>query len=183
MTVTVRVTGMEGAAGLPSFFRSLFFCPDLLRGAENKAPPKGVSICRSPTKPTPKPPTIRFSTTADPQFRVMITPIWQAKTDKPLPEGAAVRELVQKSADQVQSQASNKIEIKELKGGPGAGYYFLAIDPAPKPGEWKFMTEGVLRLDDLRVTFTILTNDGQDAVVSAALEWLKGATCIHPPKK
>lgn len=125
------------------------------------------------------PPTIRFSAAADPQFRVMITPIWQAKADKPLPDGAAVRELVQKSADQVQSQASNKIEIKELKGGPGAGYYFLAIDPAPKPGEWKYMTQGVLRVGDLMVTFTILTNDGQEAVIKSALEMLKGATRLR----
>jgi hypothetical protein len=56
------------------------------------------------------------------------------------------------------------------------GFYFAATDRAPKPDEYKFLTQGVVRVGELSVTFTILTNDGQDAVVKQALDALKGAT-------
>jgi hypothetical protein len=59
---------------------------------------------------------------------------------------------------------------------PGPGFYFSATDRAPKPDEYKFLTQGVVRVGELSVTFTILTNDGQDAVVKQALDALKSAT-------
>jgi hypothetical protein len=49
-------------------------------------------------------------------------------------------------------------------------------DRAPKPDEYKFLTQGVVRVGELSVTFTILTNDGQDAIVRQTLDALKGAT-------
>jgi hypothetical protein len=53
--------------------------------------------------------------------------------------------------------------------------YFSATDRAPKPGEYKFMTQGMLQVGELSVTFTILTNEGQELVIKQALDALKGA--------
>jgi hypothetical protein len=64
----------------------------------------------------------------------------------------------------------------EFQGRSGPGFYFSATDRAPKPGEYKFLTQGIVRVGELSVTFTILTNDGQEAVVKQALEALKGAS-------
>ena len=62
----------------------------------------------------------------------------------------------------------------EFQGRSGPGFY-SATDRAPKPGEFKFLTQGIVRVGELAVTFTI-PNDGQEAVVKQALEaLLKGA--------
>ena len=65
------------------------------------------------------------------------------------------------------------IEVKPLKGSTIVGYYFAATDRGrQKPGEFKFLNQGVVLVETLLVTFTTLTNDGQDAVVTAALSML-----------
>ena len=63
----------------------------------------------------------------------------------------------------------------ELQGTAGKGFYFCATDRAPKPGEYKYLTQGTIRVGELLVTFTILTNDGQAGVVSGAMMMLKTA--------
>jgi hypothetical protein len=37
------------------------------------------------------------------------------------------------------------------------------------------MTQGIARTGDVIIAFTVLTNDGQEAVVKAALDMLRGA--------
>ena len=87
-----------------------------------------------------------------------------------------MRAEVQQTAQQAQSQAVEAhIEVKELMGTSAKGYYFFATDRAPKPGEYKYMTQGILPVGELVVTFTVLTNDGQMPVVEAALEMLRRA--------
>jgi len=65
------------------------------------------------------------------------------------------------------------IEIRTLKVDGGTGYYFSATDRAPNPGEYKYLTQGMLPVGELVVTFTILSNDGGEAAVSAALTLLR----------
>ena len=77
----------------------------------------------------------------------------------------------------IKSQAVEEtLKIVELKGSSGRGYYFSATDKAPKPGEYKFMTQGILLVGELTVTFTILTNDNQKDTVNDALTMLRTAT-------
>ena len=81
-----------------------------------------------------------------------------------------------RAADKIAEQAVEKtIDVKPLKGGTNTGYYFAVTDRAPKPGEFKFLNQGMVIVADLLVTFTILTNDGQDAVVTAGLSMLSAA--------
>ena len=65
--------------------------------------------------------------------------------------------------------------VKELSGPACHGYYFSATDKAPKSGEYAYMTQGIARTGDILIAFTVLTNDGQEAVVKAALDMLRGA--------
>ena len=64
-----------------------------------------------------------------------------------------------------------------LRGQPAPATIFRT--KAPKPGEYKYMTQGMLVVRELAVSFTILTNDGQQQVVQDALTMLKSAT--HTP--
>jgi len=121
-------------------------------------------------------PTIVFTPKSGAPFGVVLTPIWPTEKDAPNPDREALQRLVQRAAEQVRSLAVEKtIEVLELEGTAGVGYYFSVTDQAPKPGEYKHMTQGILPVGVLMVPFTIYTNDGQQDIVTDALTMLKSA--------
>jgi hypothetical protein len=127
--------------------------------------------------PNRMPPTITFSPREGAPFQVLITPIWTSRKDAPPLSVEQVRQQVRKAADRIQLQAvEKKIDLVEMKGATGTGYYFIATDPAPKPGDYKYMAQGTIQIGQLVATFTVLTNDGQKDIVTAALEMIQGAT-------
>jgi hypothetical protein len=69
-----------------------------------------------------------------------------------------------------------KLPVKEIHGTISRGYYFAATDRAPLPGEFKYLTQGIVHLDNLNLAFTILTNDGRVGVVQAGLEAMRTAS-------
>ena len=56
---------------------------------------------------------------------------------------------------------------------------FFSTDRAPKPDEYKYMTQGMILVGDIALTFTILTNDGQEIVITNALSMLKSSTHVN----
>lgn len=123
------------------------------------------------------PPTIVFAPPGAPTYQVLITPIWPAKPGIVLPDHAAVRKNVERVAENAKSQAVEKnIPIKEIKGSSAAGYYFSVTDKAPKPDEYKYMTQGMVRLGELMTTFTALTNDGYRNAADQAITAMQSAT-------
>lgn len=141
---------------------------------ELKVPVSWKDTLRQP--PNDLPPTLTFSPNSGAAFQVLITPIWKVNQDMQMPGPEEMKSSVERAADGASQQAVEKtIPIRELKGSSGKGYYFSATDKAPKPDEFKYLTQGMLGVGDLAVTFTILTNDGQDAVVKEALSMLSSA--------
>jgi hypothetical protein len=119
-------------------------------------------------------PTICLSPKAGPPFQIFITPIWGAKRE--LLEDEAIKALVEKSAERVKPQAVEKtLRLVGLQGTSSKGYYFFTTDKAPKPGEYKYMTQGVVAVGELIVTFTILTNTNHEEVAKEALTLLREA--------
>lgn len=128
-------------------------------------------------QPDPRlPPTISIRPASGPPFEILVTPIWPARDDGPKATLEAIRAAVRVAAEAARSQAVERdIAVRDLSGPETFGAYFSVTDRAPKPGEYKYMTQGMLELAELRVTFTILTNDGQERVAPQALDMLKGA--------
>lgn len=122
------------------------------------------------------PHTITLSATTGNQFRVMLTPVWPARPDVKPPTAEELRTAVRQMADSALLQSVEEtIEVKPLKGAAHHGYYFTATDSAPLPDEFKYMNQGIIAINDLRVAFTVLTNDGQEAIVKEALSLLLSA--------
>lgn len=122
------------------------------------------------------PPTIKLSPKMGTQFTVLITPIWLAQQETKPPSPDELRANVRQAADIALLQSvEDSIEVKEFKGSTNTGYYFTATDQAPKPGEFKYLNQGIIALNDILVSFTILTNDGQEATVQEALSLLSSA--------
>ncbi|MDH4189875.1 MAG: hypothetical protein OEW21_06695 [Betaproteobacteria bacterium] len=121
------------------------------------------------------PPTIGLRPASGEKFAVLITPGWAPQADAPKLTRDALRRRVAAAAGRVRTQAvEHELAVHSFGGTDGFGAYFSATDRAPLPGEYRFMTQGMLSLADLRVSFTILTNDGQESVVAQAISILKG---------
>jgi hypothetical protein len=122
------------------------------------------------------PPTIAFTPGEGARFQVFVTPIWRPRPEVPVASAAQIRESVQRAADQLKRQvAESFLPLEELTGAKGPGYYFSATDKAPKPDEFQYLTQGMLLVGELAVTFSILTNDGQAMVRDEALAMLRSA--------
>ena len=122
------------------------------------------------------PPSIRFSNSAGQNFVVFISALWSPTQDTSFNAPARVRALVEDTAQNLASQAvEREIPILEIHGGSGTGYYFSVTDKAPAPDEYKYLTQGAMAVDDLLLTFTVLTNETESSVVSDALDMVRTA--------
>ncbi|MDB5808369.1 MAG: hypothetical protein JWN94_491 [Betaproteobacteria bacterium] len=125
---------------------------------------------------TTKPPVISFRPAEGQPFLISVTPA-QAIEGSRVPSRKKLREDVAQMAAAIRhfSIEGDKIKLKEFAGSSGPGFEFFATDSAPAAGEFKYMTRGKLNVGDVSVTFTILTNDGQENVIRAAQATLQGA--------
>lgn len=163
---------------LAAFAAMLAFCA----GAKDTAFPvadQGAFVIDIPevwsaqTKVSPGgPPTIVVTPKVGEKFQLLVTAFWE--TGRPLPDVESLRGYVEKAATDAKQQAVEKdIDIQKLSGDHANGYYFQATDRAPGPGDYRHLTQGIYRAGGLMVTFTVLTNDGQGAVVDSALAMLR----------
>jgi len=112
-------------------------------------------------------------------FQVVITPVARQRPGTSADTAIQMRQSVQDAADKVKASAAESIlTAEELTGAPGPGYYFSATDREPKPTEFKYLTQGMLLVGDVIVSFGILTNDGQEKAKDEALAILKGASLL-----
>jgi hypothetical protein len=125
-----------------------------------------------------QPSVISFRPAEGKPFMVSVIPA-QAGDGKRAPSKQELRTEVEQMAGAIRPFAvENDIKVKEFAGAAGPGFQFFATDSAPAAGEFKFMTRGKLNVNDVSMTFTILTNEGQEAVVRSALAMLKSAARV-----
>jgi hypothetical protein len=122
-----------------------------------------------------RPVTFVFTPATGDEFVVHVSPV-PTSTRNPRPTIAEVHEGVGKSADALKAQAVEpELKIVDFRAGETFGSYYAATARAPKPGEYKHLTQGPSVLGDLIVTFSIYTRDGGEAVVEKALDVMKTA--------
>jgi hypothetical protein len=132
-------------------------------------------------KDEPKEKSIALSPREGAPFQVVVTPVARQKPGASTDTAIKMRHTVQQAADKVKPSALEQyLAVAALPGAPGPGYYFSATDREPKPGEFKYLTQGMLLVGDVVVGFSILTNDAQEKVRDQALAMLKAAT--HLPR-
>jgi hypothetical protein len=120
------------------------------------------------------PPTIGLGGQSGAPFVVLITAVWGTSPGGGAPDDAKIKSTAATAAKSAEPQSvEGTLPLQTLVGASGRGYYFRATDRAPKPGEWKYLTQGMLRTGGVALTFTILTNDGQAAIEKAALEMVR----------
>ncbi|HKD41424.1 MAG TPA: hypothetical protein VKB87_14165 [Myxococcaceae bacterium] len=108
------------------------------------------------------------------QLMLLISPITPQKPNVPPLTDERVRSIVQGAAASAKSSSvEQELPIVSL-GLPGAiGYYFSATDRAPKPGEWKYLTQGSIGLGEVLITFTVLMNGDVETLRQQAIKVLQ----------
>ncbi|MGD0503589.1 MAG: hypothetical protein ABSD02_12670 [Steroidobacteraceae bacterium] len=126
--------------------------------------------------PNRLPPTIGLMPRSGMPFAVLITAGWPTGPLSEAPDEATIRSEIAAAARGVASQSvEGVLPLVEIKGVNGGGFYFAATDRAPNPGEYKHLTQGVIRVGEITLAFTVLTNDGQEAEVTSVLVMLRTA--------
>ena len=128
------------------------------------------------TKRTGRVPTVSLTSSSGGSFQVLVSPLVAA--DGRLAEASPdmLRRSVEGSADQAKSQSVEKsLPIQSFGSGKVQGNYFSATDRAPKPGGYKYLTQGSMSVSGMPVGFTILSNGDPQAVAVPALRMLAAA--------
>jgi hypothetical protein len=132
----------------------------------------------SPEKNTP--PGVWMTPRQGPSFNVLISPLSGTAVGTAMSDETRLHSIVASVARNALSQSVEMtIPVQNLTGPHVHGFYIFATDRAPKPGEWKYLTQGMINIDGAPFAFTILTNDGQEADAKTALELIRNASC-HP---
>ena len=112
--------------------------------------------------------------TSNHDFEYYVSAIWNG----PRRDLKDVREFVEKTSDGLLSEVvETEIALQEVIGEHASGYYFAVTDknPTPTPDDFKFMTQGLIRLDGMELTFTVLTNSKNTPVIEDALAVVRTA--------
>lgn len=80
------------------------------------------------------------------------------------------------------ASVEKELVVRELISDGGGGHYFALTDRAPGPGEFRHMLQGVAAWGARRLTFTLLSDEGEGALREAALELLRGTRPAPPPR-
>jgi len=120
------------------------------------------------------PPTISFGPQSGASFVVLVTVVGGGPAGGGAQDDAKIKSMVASAAKSAEAQSvEGSLALQSLVGAAGRGYYFRATDRAPKPGEWKYLAQGMLPTGGVTLAFTILTNDGQAPIEKAALEMIR----------
>jgi hypothetical protein len=124
------------------------------------------------------PPSVWLTPRQGASFNVLITPLSGTAVGAAMSDDNRLRAIVTSAARNALAQSVEMtIPVHDLTGPSVHGFYLFATDRAPKPGEWKYLTQGMVNINGAPFAFTILTNDGQETVAKTALELIRNASC------
>lgn len=127
--------------------------------------------------PEGRPPTITFLPASGESFKILITAMGSPQDDKDFNKPQRIQSLMeQRGKELLLTAEETELNLQGLRGPLSWGYYFSLTDKAPKPGEFKYLTQGTLGLGDLLITFTILTNEKEAEVIREARAMLRKAS-------
>ena len=123
------------------------------------------------------PPSVWMTARQGATFNVIMTPLSGTPVGAAMSDENRLRAIVASAArSALEKSVEMTIPVQNLTGPHVHGFYLVATDRAPKPNEWKYLTQGMINIDGEPFAFTILTNDGQEAIAKAAMELIRNAS-------
>lgn len=121
--------------------------------------------------------TIELRPASGGAFEVFVTPEWNERAPGRIQDAGTLREAVRDAALRAGTRAGTPApDVRRLQGADGVGFYFVANETLPPPGEFGHLLQGALFTGELVLRFEILTHDPGDPAIGQALAMLQGAT-------
>jgi len=121
-------------------------------------------------------PTVSLTPASGGSFQVLVSPLVGPEGRLAPSSPDFLQRYVEGAASEARAQAVEKsLSIQNFGSGNVQGNYFSATDRAPKPGEYKYLTQGSMSVSGLPVGFTILSNGNPRGAVEPALRMLTSA--------
>jgi hypothetical protein len=116
------------------------------------------------------PPTIVLRPRLGDEFQLLLTPLWNTNGAKGFNSAENVREFVTFSAKQLASNSVEKnLVVETIPREKGNAFYFFATDRAPKKGEYPYLIQGAIGMDDLVVSVSLLFRNKEAEAMDAVL--------------
>jgi hypothetical protein len=110
--------------------------------------------------------TIVFKTISGEPFNMLVSLMWMPANMK-FKEFSIPNELKNSFASTKENYVETEVSIEALNGATIQGFYYSATWRNPKPGEYKYSTEGFAKLSNIVLNFSIFTNDPKEITPKA----------------
>ncbi|QBB68933.1 hypothetical protein ELE36_00260 [Pseudolysobacter antarcticus] len=110
--------------------------------------------------PANQPPMIEFDPSKGDAMRMRVVVLWTKPPDATFNTPEALRKLMQKAGEgQLFTATEQQVDLKELHGNVGAGYWYALTDRAPQAGDFQYMLHGAYPVGPLLLDFTALSRN------------------------
>ena len=75
---------------------------------------------------------------------------------------------------------ADSVEVNTIDGPQASGYYFSVSEATRKPGEYQYLTSGLVAVGEATASFEVLTNKGAEAAVADMLTMVTAAELSSP---
>ena len=122
---------------------------------------------------------LRLRPAAGDGFLIQVSALWLDAAKREGRTPPRLKGEVQKSAEKLLAQSVEKnAVIEELRGAQSFGYYYSLTDRQPKPGEYKYLTQGMVMTGELLTIFTVLHHEPAPPERGQALRMFADATYL-----
>lgn len=112
-------------------------------------------------------------------FNLQVTTLWLDAEKRAKQTQERLRAQVASGGGKLLEQsAEQRLAVEELRMAQGYGFYYSLTDKAPKAGEYKYLTQGMLVTGELMTIFTLLHHDAEISEKTQALKMFAGATHV-----
>jgi hypothetical protein len=123
--------------------------------------------------------TLHVTPASGSAFDIYVTAVWLNSERLPSITSDWLRQNSQAAADKLSSRAVEKVAtLHDLRGLQSTGFYYALTDRESKPGEYAYLTQGMLLTGELLTTFTILHRTPESSEVTQALGAIADATYV-----
>ena len=113
-------------------------------------------------------------------FQLTLSPLWDDGYSRNITHPDYVREFVAKVGEDILRYSDqDTLELQELSGTAGQGFYFQLSDSSAPEGEFRYLTQGAITLNEILLVFAFFSNQNADEKINATLEMLQKAVQNH----
>ena len=105
----------------------------------------------------------RYTVTIEKKDRTALLMVTNMPLQNDVPDLSEIEDQLRQSGKRLlRNSVERDLKIQKFDRGEVKGNYFTLTDRAPKPGEYKLMTEGAVVSDRVFLIFTLLYNEAHD---------------------